>query len=147
MANINTYNDSHVINAKPFKEVVQTNERVGYEALHIILVAAPIIAGADKYFNFLTKWTTYLAPAVPKMLGLSPESFMKGIGFVEILVGLGVALKPKIFAYVLSAWLLGIVANYLILGNYYDIAFRDFGLAVAAFALGSLSRARDEKVT
>ena len=57
--------------------------------------------------------------------------------------GIGVALKPKIFAYVVSAWLLLIVANLLMIPGYFDVALRDFGLALAAFALARLSQEFD----
>lgn len=61
------------------------------------------------------------------------------IGVVEIVAGLLVALKPRIGAYVVAGWLLGTICNLLLLGNYFDIALRDFGLALAALALGRLS--------
>ena len=51
----------------------------------------------------------------------------------------GVAVKPKIFAYVVSAWLLLIVVNLLLIPGYYDVALRDFGLALGALALARLS--------
>jgi hypothetical protein len=51
----------------------------------------------------------------------------------------GVAIKPRIFAYVVSAWLLLIVANLLLIPGYFDIALRDFGLSLGALALARLS--------
>ena len=47
--------------------------------------------------------------------------------------------RPRIFSYVVSAWLVGIIANLLILGSYFDIALRDLGLAIGAYALGQLA--------
>ena len=40
---------------------------------------------------------------------------------------------------VVAAWLCGIIINLLLLSGYYDIALRDFGLALGAIALGRLS--------
>jgi hypothetical protein len=40
---------------------------------------------------------------------------------------------------VVALWLVGIIVNLLILGNYYDIALRDFGLLVGALALSRLA--------
>jgi hypothetical protein len=40
---------------------------------------------------------------------------------------------------VVAAWLLGIIVNLLSIGDYYDIALRDFGLLVAALALARLA--------
>jgi hypothetical protein len=65
---------------------------------------------------------------------------MMVVGIIEIVAGLGVAFKPKVFAYVVSAWLLLIIVNLLMIPGYYDVALRDFGLALAALALARLSR-------
>jgi hypothetical protein len=65
---------------------------------------------------------------------------MLAVGVIEIVAGLGVALKPKIFAYVVSAWLLLIIVNLLLVPGYFDVALRDLGLALGALALGRLSQ-------
>jgi len=57
-----------------------------------------------------------------------------------VLAGIGVAIWPRFFAYVVAAWLLGIVINLLLVPGFYDIALRDFGLYLAAIALGRLSQ-------
>ncbi len=62
------------------------------------------------------------------------------IGVIEIVAGLLVAVKPRIGAYIVSAWLLGIVINLLLVPGFYDIALRDFGLSLGALALARLSR-------
>ena len=61
-------------------------------------------------------------------------------GVIEIIAGLGVWFKPKFFAYVVSAWLLLIIVNLLLIPGYFDVALRDFGLALGALALGRLSQ-------
>lgn len=61
------------------------------------------------------------------------------VGVIEIVAGIGVALKPRLFAYVVAAWLMGIVGNLLLSGQYYGIALRDFGLALGALALARLN--------
>ena len=61
------------------------------------------------------------------------------VGVVEIIAGLLVAIRPRIGAYVVAAWLCGIIFNLLLLGNHYDVALRDLGLAWGASALGRLS--------
>jgi len=110
-----------------------------YRILQFTFVIAPIVAGADKFFHFLANWDAYLAPAVNKFLDGHGHQFMLAVGVIEIIAGLGVAIKPKIFAYVVAAWLAGIVVNLLLAQSFYDIALRDFGLALAALALGRLS--------
>jgi hypothetical protein len=61
------------------------------------------------------------------------------VGVVEVTAGLLVAVKPRIGAYVVAAWLVAIIGNLLLLGGYFDIALRDFGLCLGALALGRLS--------
>jgi hypothetical protein len=110
-----------------------------YNALKIGFVIAPILAGLDKFFNYLTDWTQYLAPVVNEMFNVSPATFMMGVGVIEVIAGIGVLFKPKIFAFVVCAWLVGIICNLFLLGNFYDIALRDLGLAIGAFSLGELA--------
>ena len=117
----------------------KSHDNLAYTALKIGFIVAPIVAGLDKFFNALTDWTQYLAPVFPELLNISPSTFMMIVGVVEIVAGIGVAIKPKIFAHVVSAWLLGIIVNILILGSYYDVALRDLGLSIGAFALGQLA--------
>ena len=121
-----------------------------YQVLHIAFVVAPLIAGIDKFFNRLTVWENYLAPVATQITGWPATTFMHVVGAIEILAAIGVMLKPKIFAYVVCAWLAGIIVNLLMLGDFYDVALRDLGLALAAFALARLaliyeSRSQEEK--
>jgi hypothetical protein len=102
-------------------------------------IAAPLLAGVDKFFNLLTHWTQYLAPVASRMLGGHDQQFMYVVGVIEIVAAIGVALRPKIFAYVVAVWLLGIIVNLLLVGAYYDVALRDLGLLLGALALARLS--------
>jgi predicted tellurium resistance membrane protein TerC len=70
---------------------------------------------------------------------------MYAVGVVEILAGIAVALVPRYGALLVAAWLAGIIANLLIIGDYYDVALRDFGLFVAALALARLAVAEDRR--
>jgi len=62
------------------------------------------------------------------------------VGVIEIVAGIGVWLKPRIFAYIVAAWLVVIIINLLLIPGYFDIALRDFGLLLAALALARLSQ-------
>ena len=116
-----------------------------FQLLHWGFVAAPVIMGADKFLNFLTTWEKYLAPSFLTVSPLSAAATMKGVGVVEIIAGLVVALRPRIGAYVVAAWLAGIIVNLLLLGGYYDVALRDFGLCLGALALARLSATYDRR--
>lgn len=122
-------------------DIVRNPAYQAYQLLHIAFVVAPILAGLDKFFYLLVDWDQYLAPIVDRILGGHGHSFMLVAGVVEIIAGIGALLKPKIFAYVVAAWLLGIIVNLLLVPGYYDIALRDLGLFLAALAFGRLSAA------
>jgi hypothetical protein len=65
------------------------------------------------------------------------------VGAIEIIAGLAVAVKPRYGAYVVAAWLAGIIVNLLTLSGYYDIALRDFGLLLGALTLARLAAVYD----
>ncbi|HTL11529.1 MAG TPA: hypothetical protein VL588_03525 [Bdellovibrionota bacterium] len=117
--------------------------RQAYDLLHMGFAVVPIIAGLDKFFHLLVNWDQYLAPQINDLLGGRGHVFMLIVGLVEIIAGIGVAMRPRVFAYIVSAWLLGIIVNLLIGAQYLDVGLRDLGLAVGAFALGRLSQVFD----
>src|SRR5579875_2401692 len=81
-----------------------------------------------------------LAMGINHILPGTAQQIMYGVGGVEILAGVLVALKPRYASYVVSAWLLGIVVNLFSSGKgFYDIGARDLVLMVAAFALARLA--------
>lgn len=135
-----------VITTRRDVEVMPTHDYTAYNALKIAFVIAPLVAGVDKFFNYLTNWEKYLAPVFNELLNIAPSTFMMGVGIVEIIAGIGVLLKPKIFSFVVCAWLVGIICNLFLAGAYYDIALRDLGLAIGAFALGELSMTHEKEV-
>ena len=120
----------------------------GYQAfriLHLGFVVAPILAGLDKFFHLLVNWDQYVPPLVARLSPIGAHNLMLVVGVIEIAAGLGVAWKPRIFAYVVAAWLAIIIANLLLIPGYFDVALRDFGLFLSALALARLSR-RFERV-
>ena len=113
--------------------------------LRLGFTVAPILAGLDKFFHVLVNWDQYLAPTVNNLLGGNGHAFMLVAGVIEIVAGIGVFFRPRIFAYVVAAWLQGIIVNLLLIPGYYDVALRDLGLALGALALGRLSQAVEYK--
>jgi hypothetical protein len=113
---------------------------MAYRLLHILFSAVPIAAGADKFTNLLTNWQQYLAPFATSLIPLPPHVFMSIVGIIEIAAGILVAVRPRIGAPVVAAWLLLIAGNLFLTGHYFDVAVRDIGLAVSAVALFLLSR-------
>ena len=127
-----------------------TNESSGrsaaspaYQAFRILqigFVAAPLLAGLDKFFHVLVNWDQYLPSVVARLSPIPGHQLMLVVGVIEIIAGLGVAWKPRIFAWVVAAWLVFIIANLLLIPGYFDIALRDFGLFLGALALARLSQ-------
>lgn len=111
-----------------------------YKILHLGFTVAPILMGLDKFLGLLVNWDQYLPPFASDMLGGYGHEFLYVVGVIEIVAGIGVWLKPKIFAYVVAAWLGLIIVNLLMIPGYFDVALRDFGLLLAALALGRLSQ-------
>ncbi len=112
-----------------------------FRLLQFAFVVAPLVAGADKFFNFLCNWETYLTPLVPKLTGIGAHPFMMAVGVVEILAAILVAVKPKIGSALVTGWLAAIIVNLLLIPGFFDVALRDLGLCIAAFALFRLSSA------
>jgi hypothetical protein len=125
--------------------VVHDPAHQAYQILHWGFVAAPAIAGADKFVGLLTNWDRYLSPTFARLSPLSAHNTMLAVGVIEVVAGLIVALRPRIGAYIVAAWLVGIIVNLLLAGGYYDIALRDFGLFLGAMALGRLSAVYDHR--
>ena len=126
----------------PTREGLADPGEQAYQLLHAGFALAPVLAGLDKFANAMVDWEKYLAPRVAARLPVSPRTYMRVVGVVEIAAGLLVAVKPRWGGYVVAAWLWGIIANLLLIPGYFDVALRDFGLSLGALALGRLSQRR-----
>jgi uncharacterized membrane protein YphA (DoxX/SURF4 family) len=113
-----------------------------YWALRVTYILVPLLAGLDKFTNLLTYWPHYVSPAFARLLPMTPVAFMHLVGIVEIAVGLLVLTKAtRVGAYIAMVWLACIAVN-LASMSLFDIAVRDLGLAVGAFALARLQEVR-----
>ena len=110
--------------------------------LRTVFTIAPIAFGLDKFTNVLTNWSIYLAPWINDIVPGNADQAMYVVGVIEIAAGLLVAVAPRLGAYVVALWLLGIIVDLLTLKDFYDIALRDFGLLVGALALAQLAEGR-----
>jgi uncharacterized membrane protein YphA (DoxX/SURF4 family) len=118
----------------------------GYQAfllLRIGFAALPILFGLDKFFEVLVNWEIYLAPWINDIVPGNATDAMYAVGVIEIVAGIAVFLKPRYGAYLVAAWLAGIIVNLLTYSGYYDIALRDFGLMVGALTLARLASRYD----
>ena len=110
-----------------------------YALLRLGFTVAPILFGLDKLVDWLVDWRIYLAPEIDDLIPGNAHEAMVVVGIIEIVAGLVVAVKPRFGGYLVAAWLAGIIVNLLILGDFYDVALRDFGLLLAALTLARLA--------
>lgn len=140
---------TETVEAPRTRTLRRTGARPAYQAYQLLLVgftALPIIAGVDKFLDYLAPWPQYLAPAISTRAPVSAEAFMMGVGVVEIVAGLIVAMKPRIGGWLVAAWLCGIIVNLLMIPGHFDVALRDLGLALGAVALARLARQFDPSI-
>jgi hypothetical protein len=119
--------------------LTSTGNEQAFQILRFGFTVAPILAGLDKFLHLLVNWDQYLPSAVNNLVGGHGHQLMLAVGVIEIVAGIGVFLKPRIFAYVVAAWMLVIIVNLLMIPGYFDVALRDLGLCLGALALGRLS--------
>jgi uncharacterized membrane protein YphA (DoxX/SURF4 family) len=112
-------------------------------ALRVGFAVVPIVMGLDKFTNVLTNWENYLAPWIVDLSPISAHHVMLVVGVIEIVAGIAVAIKPRYAAYIVAAWLAGIIVNLLTYSGFYDVALRDVGLLLAALSLGALASVYD----
>ena len=107
--------------------------------LRTVFTIAPIAFGLDKFFGVLTDWDQYLAPWINNLVPGTAHQAMLAVGVIEIVAGITVAVAPRFGALLVAGWLAGIILNLVTMGQYYDVALRDFGLLVGALALAVLA--------
>jgi len=110
--------------------------------LRTVFTIAPITFGLDKFAGVLTDWEQYLAPWINDLVPGTAHQAMLAVGVIEIVAGIAGAVVPRYGALLVAAWLAGIIVNLVSMGEYYDVALRDFGLLVGALALALLATDR-----
>ena len=126
---------------------MQSHTRLNHAwwTLRIGLGLGALFAGLDKFFNLLTNWGMYLNPIAPRLLHLSPATFMHIVGVVEIVAGVLVLSRFTCYAaYIVMVWLWAISLNLITQGMFLDLAVRDIEISLGAFALAKLTEVRQE---
>src|SRR5262245_60549118 len=109
--------------------------------MRIGFTVAPILFGLDKFTDWMTNWDKYLAPQFADAVHLQAHTAMLVVGVIEIVAGLVVLVAPRVGGYLVAVWLAAIIVNLAVIGGYWDIALRDFGLLLAALGLARLATA------
>ncbi|ORA10092.1 DoxX family membrane protein [Mycobacterium arosiense] len=134
---------NHVSTAPALADQLRDPAYSAYFALRVVFTVAPIVFGLDKFFNLLThphRWSMYLAGWIDNLVPGTADQCMYLVGVIEIVAGVLVAVAPRLGAWVVAAWLAGIIIDLVSGPGFYDVALRDFGLLVGAVALGRLAQ-------
>jgi uncharacterized membrane protein YphA (DoxX/SURF4 family) len=127
--------------------LVSRELNAAYWALRVAFGFGPLLAGADKFTNILVNWEKYLSPVTLRFLPVDATTFMRGVGVIEIIVGLAILFgASRVFGYIAMVWLFAVAANLISSGAYYDIAVRDILLAIGAYSLARVTEARESIV-
>ena len=127
--------------------MIVSRENTAYWALRIAYGFLPLIAGLDKFANYLTDWTQYLNQRILNFIPVTATTFMHIGGAIEIIVGVAILFgATRWFAYIATAWLFCIAANLISTGRFFDIALRDVGLAFGAYSLARVTESRESVV-
>jgi len=122
-----------------FSLAMSTGADRAFLLLRTVFTIAPIAFGLDKFAGILTDWEMYLAPWINDIVPGSAHQAMLAVGVIEVVAGIAVAVMPRYGALLVAAWLGGIILNLVTMGEFYDVALRDFGLLVGALALAALA--------
>jgi hypothetical protein len=122
------------------KAPVQTRlkQRLVFKLLHLLFISVPLIAGIDKYYNFITDWEKYISPLFKPFLPMSPTRAMKCAGVVEIAIGITAIKRPRLGTSLFSALMFGIILNLLTMRKQLHIASLDFCMAMFSLSFALL---------
>lgn len=116
-------------------------------ALRLALGLGVLAAGIDKFFDFLATWSMYLSPTVERILPIPAGTFLRGVGVMEVLLGILILSRwTRLGAFLAAIWLVAIAVNLAIAGNFWDLALRDLVIGVSSFTLGRLTEWHDAVV-
>src|SRR5438270_4931031 len=102
-----TSSDTRAVRAAPD---VGTAAHQAFWLLRVAFTVAPILFGVDKFFNWTVHWPDYLAGWLNHIQPFGTgQEFMYVVGAIEIAAGLLVAVAPRLGAFVVAGWLLGII--------------------------------------
>lgn len=115
-----------------------------FTLLRVGFTVAPILAGIDKYTEWMADWSSYLWSGIDSVVPVSGDTLMLVVGVIEVLAGILVAVRPRLGGLVVAAWLAGIIVNLMLAGDVLDVALRDLGLLLGAVALSRMAKAREQ---
>jgi len=127
--------------------VITRENNSAYWALRLALGLVPLIAGIDKFLNYMVDWSRYLNRNILDVIPINASSFLHIVGAWEIIIGLAVLLgATRSFGYIAMLWFWAVTIDLLSIGRYFDLALFEAGLSLGAFSLARLTAARSSVV-
>ncbi len=114
--------------------------RFAFQLLRAAFIVVPLFSGFDKLAGVLVDWERYVSPAVAAWSPLPVEYAIGAVGLLEIGLALLVIARPRVGSLVLAGWFGASAVNFAFIGEHWQIAFRDLGLAMGAVALSAFAR-------
>jgi hypothetical protein len=118
----------------------RTKHKITFALMRLVFVAVPLLAGLDKFVNFITDWEQYVSPALKPVIPMSSKNIMRCAGVAEIAVGMTTISNPRVGSIAFALMLGGIILNLLTMRKQLHIASLDFCLAGFALAFAALLR-------
>ncbi len=115
----------------------------GFQAFRLLqgmLLVILVVGGFDKFTRAMINWADYVAPVLTQQLRLPTVLVLSVFGLAEILLGILIAIAPRIGGYAAMAYLWVWSLNALGSGDQSDAAFWTFGLSFACLALARLAQ-------
>ena len=122
--------------------MTQISQDYGYQAFRVlqaVFILASFLQGLIDIFQ-LGEGTYEFSLLSFEVIKNHERFFTISLGGVEILLGVGLILKPWIFAYILSACFFILLANFLFIGTHLTAFLGAFCLMLSLFSLGKLSQ-------
>lgn len=114
--------------------------RGAWNALRFTYGIGFVVLGVDKFFNFITDWQIYLWQELPTAFGVDATMLVYAAGVVEIVAGLAILSRfARAGGYILGTWLLLVVANLVLRGNFWEVAISQLMIAVGAYTFAQLT--------
>lgn len=103
-----------------------------------------IISGVDKFANWIMIWEQHYGSFIIRTIPINITLFLKGVGLLEIVLGLLFFTKwVREAAYFSFAWILLWTLNSCC-GSYFNIGFYSVVIALTVASLGRLCEIKDE---
>lgn len=111
-----------------------------YQTFYFAFIAFFAIFGIDKFLHLLTNWDQYVAPQFMSLTSFHGQFLTMFAGFVEVLLAVCVAIRPRAAAWLVAGWFVFVSFNLVLHGGMFDLAVMNAFLAVVSISFGFLAQ-------